>query len=147
MATNWQGYLLKAVKTNQIFPDTYINFGSWDSTPKQREELKAYRDDNTRNLTRVTADGMKSKFGFSTRENLTLEDKIVVQKFFTDAMNAETNPSEAVKQRKVELKYWCDEDNSYKTGYFYIPNMNFPIKKITNDTIFYRELTFQFVEY
>ena len=147
MATNWRGYLLKAVKTDAIFDPSYINIGSWDSTPKQREEIKAYRDDNTRNLTRVTADGMKSKFGFRTRENLTLEDKIVIQDFFKAAMEAESNPTEAKKQRKVELKYWCDDDNTYKTGMFYIPNMDFPIKKITDKTIIYQELTFQFVEY
>lgn len=147
MATNWQGYLLKAVKTNQIFPDTYINFESWDSTPKQREELKAYRDDNTRNLTRVTADGMKSKFAFKIRDDITLEDKIEIQKFFTDAMDEETNPTEAKKQRKVELQYWNDDSNKYSTGTFYIPNMNFPIKKITDATIYYSELTFSFVEY
>lgn len=143
MATNWQGYLLKAVHTNKKFPLEYINFESWDSTPNQREEIKAYRDDNTRDLTRVTASGMKSKFGFTTRENLTLEDKIEIQKFFTDAMV----DSEARKQRKVQLTFWNDEANDYKTGYFYIPNMDFPIKKVTNETIFYREMTFQFVEY
>lgn len=147
MATNWNGYLLKAVKTNKIFPDKYINIESWDSTPKQREELKAYRDDNTRSLTRVTADGMKSKFAFKTRNNLSLEDKIAIQKFFTDAMEEETNPTEAKKQRKVELQYWDDDANKYSKGTFYIPNMNFPIRKITDDTIYYGELTFSFVEY
>lgn len=147
MATNWNGYLLKAVKTNKKFPDKYINFESWDSTPKQREELKAYRDDNTRNLTRVTAEGMKSKFSFRTRPDITLEDKIVIQKFFTDAMEEETDPTEAKKQRKVELQYWDDDSNKYSTGTFYIPNMNFPIRKITDDTIYYNEMTFTFVEY
>lgn len=147
MATNWNGYLLKAVKTNKKFPDKYINFESWDSTPKQREELKAYRDDNTRNLTRVTAEGMKSKFSFRTRQDLTLEDKIAIQKFFTDAMEEETDPTEAKKQRKVELQYWDDDSNKYSTGTFYIPNMDFPIRKITDDTIYYNEMTFTFVEY
>lgn len=147
MATNWRGYLLRAVKTDKKFPSKYIQIESWDSTPKQREEIKAYRDDNTRNLTRVTADGMKSKFAFKTRPNLTLEDKIAIQKFFTDAMEQESDPTEAKKQRKVQLQYWDDDSNKYSTGTFYIPNMEFPIRKITDDTIYYGELIFSFVEY
>ena len=63
--SNWAGYLLKAVKTNAIFPHKYIAYESYNTTPNQREEIKAYRDDNTRDLTRITAEGTKSVFGFA----------------------------------------------------------------------------------
>ena len=62
-------------------------------------------------------------------------------------MEEETNPTEAKKQRKVELQYWDDDSNKYSTGTFYIPNMDFPIRKITDDTIYYNEMAFTFVEY
>lgn len=147
MANNFAGYLLKAKKTNVKFPNEYIQFDSWTSSPKQREEIKAYRDDNTRNLTRVTASGMKSKFSFTTRPGLHLDEKIAIQTFFTNAMNAESDPTLAKKQKTVELTYWDDDENKYNSGTFYIPNMNFPIKRITEDDIIYKELTFNFVEY
>ena len=143
MANNFKGYLLKAVKTNQIFPMEYINYESWNSTPKQREELKAYRDDNTRNLTRITAEGMKSVFAFETRTSLHLEDKMLIQNFF---YNAEED-SEAHHQRKVQLEYWNDETNDYETGYFYRPDIQFPIRKIVGNDIIYGPLKFEFVEY
>lgn len=141
---NFRGYLLKAVRTNKIFPLEYIKAESFDSTPKQREELKAYRDDNTRDLTRVTAQGTKSVFSFETRDNLHLEDKIAIQKFFTDA---EEDTDEAHLQRKVQLQYWNDETNQYETAYFYRPDIKFTKKKITDTDIIYNSFKFDFVEY
>lgn len=145
MANNFKGYLFKATATNTIFPMKYINYESWNSTPKQREELKAYRDDNTRDLTRITAEGMKSVFAFETRANLHLDEKIAIQNFFT---NAEVY-SEAHHQRKVQLTYWNDETNTYETGYFYRPDIQFPIRRIIQETndIIYGSMKFDFVEY
>lgn len=146
--SNFKGYLLKAIKTNKIFPLKYINYGSWSSTPKQREELKAYRDDNTRDLTRVTAEGTKSVFSFTTRTNLHLDEKMEIQKFFTDA---EENTDEAHLQRKVQLQYWNEETNQYETAYFYRPDLQFPILLVIdkgNDSdIIYGGLKLDFVEY
>jgi hypothetical protein len=139
MATNWKGYYIKTVKTGLIFPMKYIKEKSYSATPNQREELEAYRDDNTRNLTRVTADGMKSTFLFNTRP-LWLEDVIEIQKFFTDA-------EVDAKQRKIQLVYWNDETYSYKTGYFYRPNMDFKQLYATEKSIKYDSLELKFVEY
>lgn len=146
MSSNWQGYLFK--KTEQVgttvvdvkFPDKYIALESWDSTPNQREEIKAYRDDNTRNLTRITAQGKKSTFSFKTRKYLHLAEKMEIQNFFT---SSETDPN----QRKIQLTYWNEEDNKYKTGDFYRPNMKFKIYKISNDDIIYDEMSFELIEY
>lgn len=138
------GYLFASCDVNfkikQIFPNKYIQYNSWSSTPNQREEIKAYRDDNTRNLTRITAAGKKSVFSFKVRSPLHLEDKIEIQNFFT---SAEIDP----EQRKVNLIFWDDENNTYKTGSFYRPNMQFPIMKITEDDIIYGELTIECIEY
>ena len=138
--SNWAGYLLKATATGAIFPDKYISYESYSSTPNHREEIKAYRDENSRDLTRITAAGRKSDITFTTREGLTLEEKMEIQSFFT---TAESDPN----QRKVALEFWNDEENTYKTGYFYRPNMPFQIKKITDETIFYKALTIDLVEY
>ena len=142
----WQGYLFKKTITvgtstvDVVFPDRYIALDTWDSTPNQREEIKAYRDDNTRDLTRITAQGKKSVFKFKTRKYLHLAEKQEIQNFFT---LSESDPN----QRKIYLTFWNDEDNTYKSGYFYRPNMNFKIYKITNDDIIYDEMSFELIEY
>lgn len=138
--SNFKGYLLRAVRTDTIFPNDYILYSSWKSTPNQREEIKAYRDDNTRELYRVTAEGQKSVFQFDTIDGLCLQDKINIQNFFT---SAEIN----TKERKVQLEFWNEENNQYSIGYFYRPNMEFTIQDISEDDITYSSLTFEFVEY
>lgn len=143
---NFEGYLFKKTVTQGTstidvpFPNKYISLGTWESTPNQREEIKAYRDDNTRNLTRVTAQGKKSTFSFKTRKYLHLAEKMEIQNFFT---SSETDPN----QRKIQLTYWNEEDNKYKTGDFYRPNMKFKIYKISNDDIIYDEMSFELIEY
>lgn len=140
----FEGYLFAVCDANftikGVFPNEYIQYNSWSSTPNQREEIKAYRDDNTRNLTRITAAGKKSVFSFKVRSPLHLEDKIIIQKFFTDYEIDH-------EQRKINLKYWDDENNEYKTGTFYRPNMQFPIMRITETDIIYGELTIECIEY
>lgn len=139
MATNWRGYLLKNAVTDSIIISKYIMAESWGSTPNQREELEAYRDDNSRTLHRVTADGHKTPITFEIIP-CTLEDKIIVQNFFKTATVNE-------KERKVELTYWNDEDNDYKTSYFYIPNITWKIDDYDDNTINYDSTTIELVEY
>lgn len=138
---NWQGYFFKrGSSTGKEFPMHYINEKSWTGSPNHREEIKAYRDENTRNLTRVTAKGTKSSFSFETREGLHLADVTAIKKFFTDSESD-------TQQRKIKLYYWNDEDGNYKTGTFYRPNMDFKIKKVTKNDIIYDKLTIELIEY
>lgn len=139
MATNWQGYLLRASMSGQDFPLKYIAFESWDSTPNQREEVKAWREEYSRKLFRVTAPGKMSIFSFTTRDGLHLEDKIAIQNFF---YNNEINH----EQRTIQLKFWNEETNSYTEGVFYRPNMNFQIKRVEKNDIIYKEMKFEFIQ-
>ena len=148
MPSPFRGYLIKAVTRQSqdypaVFPLQFIKFDSYEATPNQREEIKAYRDENTRNLTRVTASGKKSVIEFKLRQ-LHLADKMFVQGWLH---NAEENTQEAHEQRKIQLEFWDDEENAYKTGYFYRPNTKFEILRITDDDIVYKEIDMKFVEY
>ena len=137
---NFKGILLYRTADNKPFPQQYIEMGSWSSNPDQREEIRAYRDDNTRALTRITAQGRKSIFSFATSNNLHLKDKIAIQNWFTEK---EVNSTE----RKIQLTFWNEETNNYDTGYFYRPNMEFKIKSIIGNDILYDSMQFDFVEY
>lgn len=138
--SGWAGYFLKATANNTVLSNSYIKYESWSSTPNNREEIKAYRDENSRDLTRVTAAGRKTAIQFQTRENMHLADKIAFQQFFTAA------ESDA-GQRKISLEYWNDEENTYKTGVFYRANTQFKIKKVTDTDIIYHPVTIDLVEY
>lgn len=135
---NFEGYLFKS--GNDIFPHQYINYESYSTLPNSREEIKAYRDDNTRDLTRVTASGTKSSFSFKTRPNLHLADVEEILKFFT------SHESSAL-ERKIELTYWNNESLEYKTSNFYRADITFEIKQITDNDIIYNEAEISLVEY
>lgn len=135
---NFEGYLFKS--GNDIFPHEYILYESYSTLPNSREEVKAYRDDYTRNLTRVTATGTKSSFSFKTRPYLHLADIENILKFFT-------SHESSAQERKIELTYWNNESLEYKTAYFYRADITFEIKKITDDDIIYNEAEISLVEY
>lgn len=136
---NFNGTLLSTPVNGRIFPNKYIELESFDSSPNVREEIKAVRDDYTRDLTRVTASGTKSSFKFTTTV-LYLKELKEILDFFTDAEVDHL-------QRKVQLRYWNDEELDYKTGYFYRPNMTFTKTSVTDDDIEYAPLTLEFIEY
>lgn len=146
------GYLLKS--GNDAFPNKYIELGSYDVTPDQREEIKAERDDNTRKLIRVTASGMKSVIHFKTRPNLTLSEVSEITSWFRNHEAGETGETTALanQQRKIPITFWNPDPADknypdYDSGYFYRPNMKFPIKRIDGNNIIYDSLEFDLIEY
>lgn len=137
---DFAGYLIRATKNGVNFPNQFINVESYESTPKQREQIKAYRDDNTRDLTLITAKGKKSKITFQTVKGLRLADKKIIVDFLKDNYSN-------TDQRKINLRYWDDENNTYDVGDFYVPDITYPIKEITPDDIIYGEFKITFIEF
>lgn len=136
----FNGYLIKATASGTNFDNHWLTLDSYESTPNMREELVAYRDDYTRDLTRVTASGTKSQIKFTTKSNINYNTKVAIQNFF---YNNEVDHL----QRKIQLTYWNDEENNYKTSYFYRPDITFSIKRIDGNNIFYNALDITLVEY
>lgn len=133
----FSGFLLKNNRGGIL--DRYIQFNTYSSTPNKRETLIEYRDDNTRNLTRVMSVGKKSDLVFTTTP-VDLQGKNEIQKFFKESMVDEL-------ERKIQLTYWNDEDNEYRTSFFYLPDILFVIKKINSNNIFYQPFTVSLIEY
>lgn len=137
--SNFKGYLLKFGDTE--FPNKYLDFDSQQSTPNQRTEAEAYVDADN-NLHRITLPKYRTKIEYNTVVGLHLADKIAIQNILRKGLVNDV-------QRKYLVTYWNDEDNEYKTSYFYIPDTNFQIEKIdrkTNDII-YKSLKLTLIEY
>lgn len=137
---DFKGYLMKSTSNNTIFPHKYIQIDSFSTTPNAREEIKAVRDENTRDLTRVTASGTKSSITFSTLDGLNKSQVEEILNFFT---SAETN----ALQRKLQLIYWNMEEMKYKTGYFYRPDITYQIREISNNDFICNEFEISLIEY
>lgn len=137
MSTNFQGYLLKF--GNTVLPNKYLKFDSYSATPNQRTEIEAYRDDYTQELFRVTSEGVKTKIEAEVPP-MYLEDKIKFQ-------NCIANGLVDKLQRKYTVTYWDDEENKYSTGMFYIPDTQFPIHMLKNNSILYNSFKLTLIEY
>lgn len=132
--SNYQGYLLKFGST--VMPNKY--FLEYSSTPNQRMESDAQRD-QLGDLHRTTLPHHKTSITFSTHI-LTLDEKISFQNIINGAM---TNSL----QRRVPVTYWNDETNSYKTGSFYIPDIEFQVIDADANNIEYNPITVELIEY
>ena len=135
----FKGYLLKVSGKDIIFDGAWITRKSYMALPNQRTEIAAYRDDYTQALTRVTAPGLKTKITFTIPQT-NLETKGKIKQFFKAAEVVEL-------ERKVKLTYWNDEEDCYKDGFFYVPDLTFTIDDYTDTDIMYEPLEVSLVEY
>lgn len=134
MANNYQGYLLKF--GNNIMPNSYFN--EYSSTPNQRLDSDAERDNNG-DLQRSTLPNGKTSITFSTHI-LFLDEKLKFQEIINLSIINEA-------QRKCYVTYWNDETNTYSSGYFYIPDIEFSIMDADSDTIKYNPISVELIEY
>ena len=141
--SEWRGYLLRAIDIEENFPAEYIEAGSWKMS-RAIEDIKAYRDDNTRDLTRVVAKGHKASFSFNTIDGLGLSETDEIISFFN---RAEAQVSGGADEQKIHLQFWDSKARTYKTGYFYRPATEFPINRYDQRDIKHGKLNLEFVEY
>lgn len=135
----FQGYLLKF--GSGVFPNKYLVPSSYKTTPYQRLELDSYRDANAL-LHRETIGNYKTKIDFNTKANLKEQDKVNMFNIFSSGLVNQ-------RERKYYIEYWNDETHSYKQGYFYMPDLEYTIKKIDekNNTLIYDSIRIAFIEY
>lgn len=137
MATDFEGWLLKF--GGVILPNRFLQFNNYLVTPKQRTELEAFRDDYTQELFRITSEGLKTKIEANTPP-MFLEDKIEFQRYLKKGLVDQL-------QRKYEVDYWDDENNEYSSGFFYIPDTQFSIYMLKNNSILYNSFKLTLIEY
>ena len=126
----FSGYMIKI--GSNIFPSSFIAINSYKATPNQIIDLDSYRDSNGL-LHRSTLPHKATKIEFNTPP-LTLAQKIEMQSLLPARV-------------KLALEYWNDEDNVYKTGDFYIPDITFEIYRHTANNIWYNPVRIAFIEY
>lgn len=132
--SNYKGYLLKFRNTE--FPNNY--FAEYSSTPDQRMDNDAERDDNG-SLQRSTLPTGKTSITFSTHI-LHLNEKINMQNIINSGIVNTV-------QRKCYVTYWNDETNSYDSGYFYIPDIEFSVMDASKTDIRYNPISIELIEY
>lgn len=136
--SDFKGWLMKF--GSKVLPNKYLAYDDYTATPNQRTEVEAYRDLNNL-LHRSTSPNFKTKIDFNTRP-LYLSEKIEMQSVFTSGLIDRA-------QRKYNVTYWDDEQNTYKSGVFYMPDVEYKIINVDEETnnILYNKLRFALIEY
>ncbi len=136
--SSFDGWLLKF--GNKVVPNKYLAYDDYTATPNQRTEVEAYRDLNNL-LHRDTSPNFKAKIDFNTRP-LYLAEKMELQSVFASGL---VNRA----QRKYKVTYWDDEENTYKTGVFYMPDVDYKIINVDEETknILYNKIRIALIEY
>lgn len=136
----FNGYLIKVGESGVEIPVRYIASESYKTTPQQRMEDDAYRD-NTGYLHRVTVPNTPVKIEFNTVP------------LYNDDMDALSdilsNAFEVVSERKLKVDFYDTFSHSYKTGYCYVPDIDYTILNIDveNNRILYDGVRIAFIGY
>lgn len=137
-STDWKGYVLKFGSV--AVPNSYLKLDDGnEQTPNQREEVKAVRDDYTRALSRVTADGQITKMSFVFRPLNITQMRALRTVMANGLVNA--------KERKYQVTYWNDENLRYEKGNFYIPDITYKKGIIDSTGIMYKSFTMTLIGY
>lgn len=125
---DFAGYLIKI--NGMVVPGEYIN--GYKAIPDRQQDKNSYTDslgETHRNILPHT----KTTITFTT-SFLTLQDKRKLKGMFP-------------KREYVELQYWNDDIDSYADGIFYVPDVEYEVLDYNKETIIYRPITFEFIEY
>lgn len=135
--------LLDTVNTPPVdwkFPLKYIRYETYKVTPDQNQDLNSTVD-TTGNLHRYPLDHTRSKVEF----NMPVMTSDEMNTLISTISSYWNKPTE----RKVSMRYFDPLTNGYKTGSFYIPDIDFVMMNVDESAgvIKYQETRIAFIEY
>ena len=140
----YAGYLIK-LKANgghaaENLPFKYMRAESYTCTPNQRMESEANRA-VTGVLVRKTVAHTATKIEFET-PYMTNADRAALNTMLN-------NHFTSVAERKIDIEYYDDETDTYKSGTMYMPDVEYHIYRVdnTNNIIYYNPVRYAFIEY
>lgn len=119
-------------------PNNFLTNDGYVTTPNQRTELEAYRDANVE-LHRNTSSEYKTSIRL-TFCPMSQSDKELLLSIISSGMINEI-------ERKVKVRYWNEEINDYKDGYFYISDITYSTLGFFGGEKWYKSFTCQLTEY
>lgn len=109
----FKGYFIRA-GANKL-PSYLLAEEGYKTNPNIRSDLDSYTDGQGV-LHRNILPHLRNKIWLKTNE-LTYSEKLIIQSVFPD-------------RDVANVEFWNDETNSYQTGKFYIPDIDFVTKRL-----------------
>lgn len=137
----FQGFLIcLGGKYGEVLPNEFIRYDTYETDCNQRLDL-----DSTRSLDGILHRNVLPHT--ATRIDFTVPH---LDNFQHDYLMDLLHRNMSDKHSKtIVLYYWDDENHTYKTGTFYVPDIKFKIRHIDEKkgTILYDETKLAFIEY
>ena len=134
----FDGNLIYLGSGNTPLPLSFIKVQSYKVVPNRRQDL-----DSTRNANGVLQRTVLDHYA-STVEFATIPMDNTQMAAFMSLIRSKYSIE---KEKKIHLTYYCPDTDSYKSGDFYVPDIEFPIIYIDGTTIQYDSVTLEFIEY
>lgn len=137
----FKGYLIKLGGENGTpLPLKFIRYETYKITPNQRMDYNSTRDSlGVLHRTVVSHTATKVEFNMPRLNNWQLEAFMkLIRQHWSNA-----------QERKITLYYYDMEFNTYRTGQFYMPDIDFTITNVDEyqGLIWYAETRIAFIEY
>lgn len=116
------------------FPNKYIAYGNYKSTPDQKTDKDSYTDADGklhRNILPHTATKIEI-----TTPVLHLKDKMELQSYFPNTV-------------EMDIEYWNDRTNEYESATVYVPDISFEYHTVFEEArdILYKPIRIALIEY
>lgn len=134
----FDGNLIYLGSGNTPLPLSFIKVQSYKAVPNRRQDL-----DSTRNANGVLQRTVLNHYA-STIEFQTVPMNNSTKNAFMNLMRSNYTSE---KEKKMHMRYYCPDTDSYKEGDFYVPDVEFPIIFIDGLNIQYDSITWEFIEY
>jgi len=134
----FSGYLLKLDGTE--FPLKYVYKESYKVTPNRVQDLDPKRTETGK---------LKRNALEHTATTIQLQTKPMWNNEMSSLMSFIRGSYSNAKEKKVHVTYYSPDLNDYKSGDFYIPDVEYEINMVdtTNNKILYNSTTIEFIEY
>jgi hypothetical protein len=134
---DFRGFFLSS-NNRGIFPEKYINWASYKSTPNSVSELDSYVNTNNK-LIRKVAKNTRSKIEFNT---IPIND-VELAEIWEWLKGNMSNTLE----KKLNIIAWNEQDHEYQNYEVYVPDISYVAKRHDANHIYYESVRFAFISY
>ena len=135
---SFNGTLIYLGSSLDALPMTHIKANTYKITPNQRQDL-----DSSRNASGVLVRNVLSHMPCK----IEIEVASMTNSEMAEFMEFITNRYSKSKERKIHVKYYATDTDSYQEGEFYIPDISYTINKVIGKTIYYNGFSLKLIEY
>lgn len=136
----FDGTLIKLGGSTNL-PLSYVKPESYTVVPNRRQDLDSTRT-TTGHLQRNVVEHYASTITLETVEGMTNTQISALMSLIRSNYSNE-------REKKITLRYYAPDLDTYQTGTFYVPDVEFPIKRVDTQKriVYYNPITIEFIEY